>query len=331
MFDKVRPHRPEPARPLRAVGHARRGALAGSSTCWSKSCGDPMAAGRSPDPTTSPASTPRSAAKPWNDMRFFNPRKGDKAGAAETAEGWQILSPVRSAAHGVPDLNRLIHKQFRQPMIDASRKEGWQRKFPKPMGSRGDRLRRQGHQPRQHEPGAAVEQASQGLPGEGRRLHRQRRDRHGGRLLLEEGSAGPPLEARGRVLLAARVQVRLHQPGLRRGRQRGPRTRLCADGPQVPGQRVRHGHPRAPESLPAAFARVALHRAHAPEGPRRHPPPGPAHRAAQVLLGRPLRDRAPPDQPLRRAVARSRSTAASSRSTSSIARRAARWCARSPR
>jgi GTPase SAR1 family protein len=73
----------------------------------------------------------------WNDMRFFNPRRGDKAGAAEIAEGWQILSPVRSAAHGVPDLNRLIHKQFRQPMLDASRKEGWQRKFPKPMGSEG--------------------------------------------------------------------------------------------------------------------------------------------------------------------------------------------------
>ena len=71
----------------------------------------------------------------WKDMRFFNPRRGEKAGAAETAEGWQILSPVRSAAHGVPDLNRLIHKQFRQPMIDAARKEGWRRKYPKPMGS----------------------------------------------------------------------------------------------------------------------------------------------------------------------------------------------------
>ncbi len=72
--------------------------------------------------------------EPWNDLRFFNPRKGDTAGAAETAEGWQILSPVRSGAHGVPDLNRLIHKQFRQEMIDACRKEGWQRKYPKPMG-----------------------------------------------------------------------------------------------------------------------------------------------------------------------------------------------------
>ena len=70
----------------------------------------------------------------WHDMRFFNRRSGEIAGAAETAEGWQILSPVRTAAHGVPDLNRLIHKQFRQAMISASRKEGWQRKHPQPMG-----------------------------------------------------------------------------------------------------------------------------------------------------------------------------------------------------
>ena len=70
----------------------------------------------------------------WKDIRFFNPRKGEKPGAAETAESWQILSPVRSAAHGVPSLNRLIHKQFRQTMIDTARKEGWRRKYPKPMG-----------------------------------------------------------------------------------------------------------------------------------------------------------------------------------------------------
>lgn len=70
----------------------------------------------------------------WNDMRFFNPRRGENAGAAEAAESWQILSPVRSAAYGVPDLNRLIHKQFRQQMIDFARRERW-RKIPKPMGS----------------------------------------------------------------------------------------------------------------------------------------------------------------------------------------------------
>ena len=63
----------------------------------------------------------------WNDMRFFN------FGAAEKAEGWQILSPVRTGPHGVPDVNRLIHKRFRQNQIDAARKER-NRKYPKPMG-----------------------------------------------------------------------------------------------------------------------------------------------------------------------------------------------------
>ena len=71
----------------------------------------------------------------WNGLRFFNPGQGEKIGAAEAAERWQILSPVRSAAHGVPDLNRLIHKQFRQPMVDAARREGWRRKIPRPMGA----------------------------------------------------------------------------------------------------------------------------------------------------------------------------------------------------
>lgn len=72
--------------------------------------------------------------EPWNNMRFFNVRKNsEKPGAAETAEGWQILAPVRSGPHGVPDINRLIHKQFRQRMIDDCRKER-NRKYPKPMG-----------------------------------------------------------------------------------------------------------------------------------------------------------------------------------------------------
>ena len=64
--------------------------------------------------------------KDWNGMRFFN------FGAAEQSESWQILSPVRTGSHGVPDINRQIHKQFRQELIDASRKR-W-RKYPKPMG-----------------------------------------------------------------------------------------------------------------------------------------------------------------------------------------------------
>jgi hypothetical protein len=71
--------------------------------------------------------------EPWNDLRFFNPARNGKPGAAQIAEGWQILSPVRTSAHGVPDLNRVIHKQFRQEMVEASRKER-NRKYPKPMG-----------------------------------------------------------------------------------------------------------------------------------------------------------------------------------------------------
>ncbi len=65
--------------------------------------------------------------KDWNGMRFFN------FGAAEQSESWQILSPVRTGAHGVPDINRQIHKQFRQELIDASRKPRC-RKYPRPMG-----------------------------------------------------------------------------------------------------------------------------------------------------------------------------------------------------
>lgn len=63
----------------------------------------------------------------WNDKRFFN------FGAAEASECWQILSPVKTGPHGAPDINRQIHKHFRQQMIDESRKQR-NRKYPKPMG-----------------------------------------------------------------------------------------------------------------------------------------------------------------------------------------------------
>ncbi len=70
----------------------------------------------------------------WNEISFFNPQGGNnKMGAAETAEQWQILSPVRTAPHGVPALNRLIHRQFRTPQVDASRAR--HRKYPMPMGT----------------------------------------------------------------------------------------------------------------------------------------------------------------------------------------------------
>lgn len=66
-------------------------------------------------------------ANEWNGMRYFN------VGAAVHSENWQILSPVRSGPHGVPDINRQIHKQFRQQIMEDSRKERW-RKFPTPKG-----------------------------------------------------------------------------------------------------------------------------------------------------------------------------------------------------
>ena len=69
---------------------------------------------------------------PWNDTRFFNPRRDDKPGAAEISEGWQLLSPVRAGAHGVPDLNRLIHETFRRAMVESSSARGHQ--TPKPKG-----------------------------------------------------------------------------------------------------------------------------------------------------------------------------------------------------
>ena len=63
----------------------------------------------------------------WNGFRFFN------FGAAQKAEGWQILSPVKTGPHGVPDVNRQIHRHFRQELLAAARKER-NRKYPKPMG-----------------------------------------------------------------------------------------------------------------------------------------------------------------------------------------------------
>ena len=143
----------------------------------------------------------------WNDLRFFNPRKGERIGAAETAEGWQILSPVRSAAHGVPDLNRLVHKQFRQAMIDAARKEGWRRRIPKPFGAEeivyGDKvinlvntnpeLPRNRH--RRVYPAKPEPYIANGEIGmvEG--------------FLSQETSSRPALEDRGRVLITTWLQI----------------------------------------------------------------------------------------------------------------------------
>lgn len=65
---------------------------------------------------------------PHNGSVYFN------AQAAKRAEAWQILSPVRGMAHGISDINRLIHKHFRRDTITSARRLR-DRKIPKPMGA----------------------------------------------------------------------------------------------------------------------------------------------------------------------------------------------------
>src|SRR6185503_12003108 len=60
---------------------------------------------------------------------YFNPV------CAEHAEAWQIISPVRALTHGVTEVNRLVHRQFRSSKIELARRRGWDRKVPQPMGN----------------------------------------------------------------------------------------------------------------------------------------------------------------------------------------------------
>ncbi|WP_320112295.1 AAA family ATPase [Draconibacterium orientale] len=62
-----------------------------------------------------------------SDGRFFNFRE-----AANVAESWQILSPVREKEFGVKALNRKIHKRFREDKIKYAR--GKSGKIPLPIG-----------------------------------------------------------------------------------------------------------------------------------------------------------------------------------------------------
>lgn len=56
-----------------------------------------------------------------------------RAGAAEKAEAWQILSPVRGMPFGVRALNRFIQSTFRSGTLEWAKK-GRPRRVPKPMG-----------------------------------------------------------------------------------------------------------------------------------------------------------------------------------------------------
>jgi hypothetical protein len=68
---------------------------------------------------------------------FFNTRYRDREGAAEKAELWQILSPVRQSQAGVLALNRSIQQRFRKRFIEMASVSGYRRKIPPPAGPEG--------------------------------------------------------------------------------------------------------------------------------------------------------------------------------------------------
>ncbi len=68
---------------------------------------------------------------------FFNNRYNGKPGAAEKAEDWQILTPVRQGSAGVLSLNRRIQQRFRNNFIDMANVDGFGRKVPAPAGPEG--------------------------------------------------------------------------------------------------------------------------------------------------------------------------------------------------
>lgn len=69
---------------------------------------------------------------------FFNSRYKDRPGAAERAESWQILSPIRQTQAGVLALNRTIQHQFRKNCLDLTVRTGFQKKIiTDPAGSEG--------------------------------------------------------------------------------------------------------------------------------------------------------------------------------------------------
>jgi hypothetical protein len=68
-----------------------------------------------------------------NGYHYFNQSRQDNHGAGVVAEGWQVLSPVRAAGHGVSGLNHFLQRQFRQGMLDFAN-EPSTKLIPRPMG-----------------------------------------------------------------------------------------------------------------------------------------------------------------------------------------------------
>lgn len=67
---------------------------------------------------------------------FFWPRQHNSStgGAAEMAEAWQVLTPLRHSAVGSDALNRQLQTHYRTFALELSARSGWQRRIPRPIG-----------------------------------------------------------------------------------------------------------------------------------------------------------------------------------------------------
>ena len=67
---------------------------------------------------------------------FFHPKSPNSPGAADHAEHWQILAPLRAGKVGVDALNRILQARFRPQVRQRAEAATW-RKVPKPFGPQG--------------------------------------------------------------------------------------------------------------------------------------------------------------------------------------------------
>lgn len=67
---------------------------------------------------------------------WYNSTWGDRKGAGQMAEAWQILCPVRQKAWGVEALNRLLQRRYMAKQLETARAnvKAYLRSIPKPMG-----------------------------------------------------------------------------------------------------------------------------------------------------------------------------------------------------
>lgn len=64
------------------------------------------------------------------DYTYFN------RGIAKNAENWQLLAPVRNDAHGVMNINHLLHMRYRENLLEVVKRSRY-KKIAKPFGPEG--------------------------------------------------------------------------------------------------------------------------------------------------------------------------------------------------